>query len=80
MRTTWQNTPQANLSVTRRKATDVYGVDQQKIGNIERVMIDKMSGKVAYAVFGLSRLPWHRHDHYDWRWSRENDQRQVAPY
>jgi hypothetical protein len=63
MRTTWQNTTQANLSVTRRKATDVYGVDQQKIGNIERVMIDKMSGKVAYAVLGYGGFLGMGHDH-----------------
>ena len=31
----------------------VYGADRQKIGSIERVMIDKMSGKVAYAVLGM---------------------------
>ena len=30
--------------------TAVYGADQRKIGSVERVMIDKLSGKVAYAV------------------------------
>jgi hypothetical protein len=30
--------------------TAVYGADDQKIGNIQRVMIDKISGKVSYAV------------------------------
>ena len=34
----------------RFEGTAVYGADQQKIGSIERVMIDKLSGKVAYAV------------------------------
>jgi hypothetical protein len=34
------------------EGTAVYGADQQKIGSIERVMIDKVSGKVAYAVLG----------------------------
>jgi hypothetical protein len=28
----------------------VYGADDQKIGSVQRVMIDKISGKVAYAV------------------------------
>ena len=30
--------------------TTVYGADGNKIGAIERVMIDKISGKVAFAV------------------------------
>jgi hypothetical protein len=30
--------------------TAVYGADDQKIGSVQRVMIDKVSGKVAYAV------------------------------
>jgi hypothetical protein len=33
-----------------RHAAAVYGADQQKIGSVQRVMIDKISGKVAYAV------------------------------
>ena len=32
------------------EGTAVYGADQQKIGSVQRVMIDKVSGKVAYAV------------------------------
>ena len=30
--------------------TAVYGADDRKIGSVQRVMIDKISGKVAYAV------------------------------
>ncbi|EKE44307.1 PRC-barrel domain-containing protein [Oceaniovalibus guishaninsula JLT2003] len=30
--------------------TAVYGADNSKVGSIDRVMIDKRSGKVAYAV------------------------------
>ena len=35
------------------EGTAVYGSDREKIGSIERVMIDKMSGKVAYAVLSF---------------------------
>jgi len=52
------------------EGTAVYGADQKKIGSIQRVMIDKIGGKVAYAVlsFGgflgmgtnLLPLPWGR--------------------
>jgi hypothetical protein len=31
------------------EGTAVYGADDTKIGSIERVMIDKMSGKISYA-------------------------------
>ncbi len=30
--------------------TAVYGADQKKIGTVERAMIDKLSGKVAYPI------------------------------
>jgi hypothetical protein len=30
--------------------TAVYGADKRKIGTVQRVMIDKISGKIAYAV------------------------------
>jgi PRC-barrel domain len=32
------------------EGTAVYGTDQQSIGSVQRVMIDKVSGMVAYAV------------------------------
>ena len=35
------------------EGTAVYGPDDQKIGSIERVMIDKKSGKVSYAVLSF---------------------------
>jgi len=50
------------------EGTAVYGADDTRIGSIERVMIDKVSGKVSYAVLGfggflglgndLYPLPW----------------------
>jgi hypothetical protein len=35
------------------EGTAVYGADDSKIGSIERVMIDKTSGRVSYARSGL---------------------------
>ena len=32
------------------EGTPVYGRDDNKIGTVQRVMLDKISGKVAYAV------------------------------
>jgi hypothetical protein len=37
------------------EGTAVYGADDQKIGSIQRIMIDKISGKVAYVVRRVSR-------------------------
>jgi sporulation protein YlmC with PRC-barrel domain len=47
----------------------VYGRDGKKIGTIERLMLDKLSGKVAYAVVHSGgRLAVERH-HYPVEWS-----------
>jgi len=35
------------------EGTAVYGSDERKIGTLQRVMIDKISGKVAYAVISF---------------------------
>ncbi|WP_339643409.1 PRC-barrel domain-containing protein [Jannaschia helgolandensis] len=36
--------------------TTVYGADNSNVGTIDRVMIDKTSGKVAYAVMSFGGL------------------------
>lgn len=41
------------LGSDKVEGTAVYGVDDTKIGSIERVMIGKVSGKVSYAVIGF---------------------------
>ena len=50
------------------EGTAVYGSDQQQIGSIERVMIDKISGKVAYAVLGFGGFLGIGDDHYPLPW------------
>ena len=49
--------------------TAVYGTDQKKIGSIERVMIDKISGKVAYAVLSFGGFLGMGEDHYPVPWA-----------
>ena len=56
------------ISSDRVEGTEVYGADQEHIGEIQHLMIDKASGQVTYAVmsFGgilgmgkkLYPLPW----------------------
>jgi hypothetical protein len=49
--------------------TAVYGADQKKIGSIERVMIDKVSGKVAFAVLTFGGFLGMGEDFYPLPWS-----------
>jgi PRC-barrel domain len=51
------------------EGTAVYGADNEKIGSIERVMIDKMSGKVSYAVLAFGGFLGLGHDHYPLPWA-----------
>ncbi|GLR99309.1 photosystem reaction center subunit H [Bradyrhizobium liaoningense] len=50
------------------EGTAVYGADAQKIGSIERVMIDKVSGRVSYAVLGFGGFLGIGDDHYPLPW------------
>lgn len=51
------------------EGTAVYGRDEEKIGSVERVMIDKLSGKVAYAVLSYGGFLGIGDDHYPTPWS-----------
>ena len=50
------------------EGTAVYGADDNKIGSIERVMIDKKSGRVSYAVLGFGGFLGLGNDHYPIPW------------
>jgi hypothetical protein len=50
------------------EGTAVYGADQTKIGSIERLMIDKMSGKVSYAVLSFGGFLGIGDEHYPLPW------------
>jgi hypothetical protein len=60
--------------------TAVYGPDQEKIGSIERVMIDKISGKVAYAVLSFGGFLGMGEDYYPVPWSTLNYDTNLAGY
>src|SRR5262245_44290758 len=51
------------------EGTAVYGADQKKIGTLERVMIDKISGKVAYAVLSFGGFLGMGEDYYPVPWA-----------
>jgi hypothetical protein len=50
------------------EGTAVYGADESQIGSIERVMIDKTSGKVSYAVLSFGGFLGIGDDHYPLPW------------
>jgi hypothetical protein len=51
------------------EGTAVYGADEKKIGSIERLMIDKTSGKVAYAILSFGGFMGMGEDYYPVPWS-----------
>jgi hypothetical protein len=51
------------------EGTAVYGGDNRKIGTLQRVMIDKVSGKVAYAVVSFGGFLGMGEDYYPLPWS-----------
>jgi sporulation protein YlmC with PRC-barrel domain len=52
------------------EGTNVYRSDGEKIGSIERIMIDKYSGQVAYAVMSFGGFLGMGHEHYPVPWAR----------
>jgi hypothetical protein len=50
------------------EGTAVYGADESQIGSIERVMINKRSGKVSYAVLSFGGFLGIGDDHYPLPW------------
>jgi PRC-barrel domain len=50
------------------EGTAVYGANDTKIGSIERVMIDKVSGRVSYAVLSFGGFLGIGDDHYPLPW------------
>jgi sporulation protein YlmC with PRC-barrel domain len=50
------------------EGTAVYGADNQKIGSVQRVMIDKTSGKVSYAVLSFGGFLGIGDDYYPLPW------------
>src|ERR1700731_4156215 len=52
------------------EGTAVYRSNGEKVGHIERVMIDKLGGKVAYAVMSFGGFMGIGEDYYPLPWSR----------
>jgi sporulation protein YlmC with PRC-barrel domain len=60
--------------------TAVYGADKEKIGSIERVMIEKKSGQVSYAVLSIGGFFGLGDDHYPVPWNQLKYDTELGGY
>lgn len=65
------NTKHTSLvSSSNVNGTEVYGQDGTNIGSIDHLMIDKQSGKVAYAVMGFGGFLGLGEEHHPVPWGK----------
>jgi len=65
----WDMTETADVVASDKvSGTAVYATDGEKMGSIERLMIEKASGKVSYAVLSFGGFLGLGHDHYPIPW------------
>jgi hypothetical protein len=62
------------------EGTRVYNMQGEHVGSIERVLIEKRSGKVAYAVLAFGGFMGIGHDHYPLPWSKLNYDESLGGY
>jgi hypothetical protein len=62
------------------EGTNVYGATGEKIGSIERVMINKRSGQVAYAVLRFGGFLGIGSDYYPIPWASLNYDTSLGGY
>jgi hypothetical protein len=60
--------------------TNVYGTDGKKIGSIERLMIGKTDGKVAYAVLSFGGFLGMGDEHYPLPWQQLTYDTELGGY
>lgn len=68
------------IASDRVEGTRVYALNGEHIGHIERVLIEKRSGKVSYAVLAFGGFLGVAHDHYPLPWSKLNYDEKLAGY
>lgn len=62
------------------EGTSVYGSDGKHIGSVERLILDKRSGRVSYAVLSFGGFLGIGHDHYPLPWGKLNYDEGLAGY
>ena len=62
------------------EGTSVYGADSKKIGSIQRIILEKRGGRVAYAVLSFGSFLGIGHDHYPLPWTKLNYDESLGGY
>ena len=62
------------------EGTPVYGADDRHIGMVQRIMIDKVSGKVAYAVVSFGGFLGLGEDYYPMPWPQMKYDTSIGGY
>lgn len=60
--------------------TDVIGANEEVIGEIDHLLIEKVSGRVAYAVMSFGGIMGLAHSHYPIPWSALKYDTSVAGF
>jgi len=72
--------PHSLIASDRVEGTPVRRTNGEKIGTIERLMIDKLSGNVAYAVLSFGGFLGIGHKHLPIPWARLKYDRSLGAY
>ena len=82
-----RNTGDANVKEThdliasdKVEGTKVYDPSGEHIGSIERILVEKRSGKVSYAVLSFGGFLGIGNDHYPLPWSKLNYDESLGGY
>ncbi|WP_337267946.1 PRC-barrel domain-containing protein [Oryzifoliimicrobium ureilyticus] len=68
------------IASDRVEGTKVYGVDGKHIGSVERLIIGKRDGRVAYAVLSFGGFMGIGTDHYPLPWEKLSYDTQLDGY
>lgn len=68
------------IGTDKVEGTPVYGADREKIGSIERVMLEKVSGKASYAVLSFGGFLGIGDDHYPIPWQNLKYDTELGGY
>src|SRR3546814_7661521 len=62
------------------EGTAVYGADDKRIGSIERILLEKRGGRVAYAVLSFGGFLGIGDDYYPLPWEKLNYDEELDGY
>lgn len=68
------------ISSDKVQGTAVYGPNDEKVGSITSVMIEKVSGRVSYAVLGFGGILGIGDDHYPLPWNSLKYDTRIGGY